>query len=125
MTKATTAEGDQIRFGPNWVTARRGSLKVFQNHLECGDWKIGYVEIKESVLYSVRTNFVIPGYVLKVATENKTYHFGLNYGRFWKGTLPFEVQREKGKMNYSPFSIAVRVLLYGALAYWLCTKFFQ
>lgn len=125
MAKATTAEGDQMRFGPTWVTARRASLKVFSNRLECGDWKIGYEEIKESGLYSIRTNFVIPGYVLKVATENKTYHFGLNYGRFWKGTLPFEVQREKGKMKYSPFSILIRALLYGTLAYWLYTEFFQ
>lgn len=82
MTKATTAEGDQVRYGPNWVTARRAILNVFSDRLECGDWKIEYKEIKDSVLYSIKTNLIIPGYVLKVATTERTYHFGLNAGSF-------------------------------------------
>lgn len=119
MTKATTAEGDQLRYGPNWVTARRGSLKVFDDHLECGDWRIDYSEIRKAVLSSFRSFFLrIPGYILTVETDERTYHFGLNgWGRFWKGELPFEAKRERGRLGFTWFSIIVRVILVGYIAY--------
>jgi hypothetical protein len=79
MTKATTAEGDQRKYGPNWVISRRGSLKIFDDRLECGDWRIDYTEIKDAVLCSFRSFFLrIPGYILTVETNDRTYHFGLN-----------------------------------------------
>lgn len=119
MTKATTAEGDQRKHGPNWVVSRRGSLKVFEDHLECGDWQIAYSEIDKAVLYSFRSFFLrLPGYILTVDTKDKTYHFGLNgWGDFWKGRLPLAVEREKGKLQFSWFSILVRVILVGYLGY--------
>ncbi len=119
MTKATTAEGDQRRYGPNWVMSRRGSLKIFDDHLECGDWRIDYSEITNAVLCSFRSFFIrIPGYVLTVETQNRTFHFGLNgWGQFWKGDLPFPALREKGKLGFTWFSIAVRLILVGYIAY--------
>jgi hypothetical protein len=119
MTKATTAEGDLMQHGPNWVVARRGTLKVFPDRLECGDWTIPYARVSDATLYSIRSNFVIPGYLLRVATDDTTYHFGLNAGSFWRSDLPFDVKREKGKLSYSAFSIAVRVAAVGALLYWI------
>ena len=126
MTKATTAEGDQMRHGPNWVLSRRARLKIFDDHLACGDWTIDYGDIQSTTLFSIRSNFIIPGYVLRVETEAKAFHFGLNPGRFWKGDLPFPVSREKGKLGYSVFSLLVRLLLVGYLTYrlilWVTTR---
>ncbi len=121
MTKATTAEGDQRKYGPNWVVSRRGSLKIFDDRLECGDWRIDYTEIKDAVLCSVRSFFLrIPGYILTVETNDRTYHFGLNgWGPFWKGNLPFETRREKGKLGFTWFSIIVRLILFGYIGYLL------
>lgn len=121
QTKATTAEGDQRKHGPNWITSRRGSLKVFDDRLECGNWRIEYPEITNAVLYSFRSFFLrIPGYILTVETDAKTYHFGLNgWGKFWKGELPFEVSREKGRLKFTWFSIVVRVMLFSYIAYML------
>ena len=123
MAKATVAEGDQLKYGPNWLLSRRARLKVFSDRLECGDWKIKREEISSAVLYSIRQSLVIPGYVLKVETDGKTYHFGLNYDSFWKGELPFPVKREPGKLTYSTFSIAIRLAAMGALAYFLWQRF--
>jgi hypothetical protein len=125
MTKATTAQGDQRNYGPNWVISRRASLKVFDDRLDCGDWRIDYREIKTAVLCSFRTFFLrIPGYILTVETEDRTYHFGLNgWGRFWNGDLPFELKREKGKLGFTWFSIIVRVILVGYIAYLLWQLF--
>ena len=57
MTKATTAEGDQRKYGPNWVVSRRGSLKIFDDRLECGDWRIDYTEIKALSLFIFAITF--------------------------------------------------------------------
>jgi hypothetical protein len=128
MAKATTAEGDQRKYRPNWITSRRGSLKVFDDHLECGDWRIGYSEIKNAVLYSFRSFFLrIPGYILTVDTEDRTYHFGLNgWGRFWKSELPFAAKREKGELGFTWFSIVVRLILVGYIGYiawrWIASR---
>jgi hypothetical protein len=119
MTKATTAEGDQRKYGPNWLTSRRGSLKVFDDRLECGDWRINYAEVQRAVLLSFRSFFLrVPGYILTVETADRKYHFGLNgWGRFWKGDLPFEAERENGTLGFTWFSIALRIVLAGYVGY--------
>ena len=123
MTKGITAEGDQLKRGPNWILARRGKLKLFDDHLECGNWTIQYSEISKATLYSVRQNFIIPGYVLKIETDDKTYHFGLNSKKYWKNELPFPVERQKGKLKLSLFSIIIRLILLGIIIYHICRFF--
>ena len=115
MTKATTAEGDELRRSFNWVVSRRGTLKVKKDALECGDWRIPFDEIEEAVLFSIWS--IVPGYLLRVKSKGKIYQFGLNWNPFWKKKLPFPVSREKRKLKYSPFSIIVRLILLGYVAY--------
>ncbi|HBO45864.1 MAG TPA: hypothetical protein DD670_18455 [Planctomycetaceae bacterium] len=119
ITKATIAEGNQLKHGPNWIFARRAFLKVYEDRLECGDWLIRYEDIKDATLLSVRMNLVIPGYVLQVATDERVHHFGLNAGSFWKSELPFALTRAKGRLGYSLFSLTLRAILVGYLLYWL------
>ena len=120
MTKGTIAKGDQMKFGLAWAFARRGLLKVFDDHLECGDWRIDYPTITESTLFSVRSLFFIPSFVLRIRTGEMTYHFGLNGSAFWQGELPFPVKRENGSLGYSTVSIVFRVivLFYVVLFLW-------
>ncbi len=122
MTKATTAEGDDIRHSQNWVTSRRCTLRVATEGLECGDWRIRYSDIREAVLFSTRQLF-IPCYVFRVRTDSQVYQFGLNPGTYWKGELPFPVRREHMRLRYSPFSIVVRLVLLGAIVYYLWRNF--
>lgn len=125
MAKATAAEGDQMKYGPNWIFAKRARLKIFDDHLECGNWRINNSEIKEAVLYSIYSTFVIPGYVLRIRTPEKTYHFGVNWGSFWKGDLPFNVLRIKGKLGYSLTSVILRLVILGYLAYFIWKTFLR
>jgi hypothetical protein len=97
MTKATTAEGDQMKFGPNWVVAKRGMLKVFEDRIECGQWIIPNKEIKEATMYSIRSNFIIPGFVLKLLTEEKAYHFGYKLWKVLEGRAALSCQKRKRK----------------------------
>ena len=120
MTKATTAEGDQRKLGLSWAFSRRAQLKVYEHCLVCGDWTILHDQIRDAALYSVRSTLFIPGYILRIQTDQKTYHFGLNRGRFWQGELPFPVRREKAKLRYSAVSLFARCFLvvYGLLLLW-------
>lgn len=124
MTKATTAEGDDIRRSANWVTARRGLLKVYDDHLTCGNWTIPYADVEEAVLFRTRQMF-IPGYVLRVKTQGRIYQFGLNSGRFWTSDLPFSVERRTAKLKLSWFSMAVRAAALAVLGYWIWDQFFR
>lgn len=118
MTKAVVGDGDQLRTGPKWLLARRATLKLYDDHIECGDWRIDYAEIREEVLSSFRSHLLrIPGYVLAIRTDAATFHFGLNGWAYWKGELPFPVRREKAMLRMSPFSLIVRLLAVGYLAY--------
>ena len=122
LTKATTAEGDHLRHSLSWVTARRAYLMVFEDRLECRDWVIACGDIEEAVLFSVFA-FPLPGHVLRVRALSKTYQFGLNRNRFWKGDLPFPVTREKGRLGYSSFSAIARLVLLAAILYWLWNRY--
>ena len=120
MTKAVIADGDQLRTGPKWITARRGQLKLYPDRLECGNWTIAYTEIREAILSSFRSPILrIPGFILAVRTNNDTYHFGLNGWRYWKGELPFPVTRVQARLKMSPISILARAVLIGYAAYFV------
>jgi hypothetical protein len=122
MTKATTAEGEDIRHSLNWVVSRRGTLRVTSDALECGNWRIAYDDIDEAVLFRTRQAF-IPCYVLRVRSHGRIYQFGLNPGSYWKGDLPFPVQRENARLGFSWFSVVVRVFLIGVLLYFVYLRF--
>jgi hypothetical protein len=76
MTKATTAEGENLRCSLNWIVARRAMLKVMPDALVCGDWRIPYDKIDEAVLFSIWSIF--PGFLLRVRVAGTIYQFGLN-----------------------------------------------
>ena len=118
MTKAIIADGDQLKMGPQWITSRRARLRLFDDHLICGDWNVRYDDIREAVLASFRSPILrIPGYVLSVRTDTHTYHFGLNGWRYWKGELPFSVNRTNTRLRMSWISIVARAILIGYVAY--------
>ena len=122
MTKAIIADGDQLEAGPRWMTSRRAALRLFDDHLVCGDWKVRYDDIREAVLASFRSPILrIPGHVLSARTDTHTYHFGLNGSRYWKGDLPFPVTRTKTHLRLSWISITARAILIGYALYaiWL------
>ncbi|MEO1402091.1 MAG: hypothetical protein AAFV72_12705 [Cyanobacteria bacterium J06635_1] len=124
MTKATTAEGNDIRRSLNWVVSRRGLLQIYDDRLECGNWNIPYADVEEAVLFRTRQMF-IPGYVLRIKAHGKIYQFGLNPGRFWASELPFPAERRSAKLKLSWFSLTVRVAALVVLGYWIWDQFFR
>ena len=124
LTKATTAEGEDIRRSFNWMVARRGILKVYDDRLTFGSWDIPYADFEQAVLFRTRQMF-IPGYVLKVKAQGRIYQFGLNPGRFWVSELPFLVERKSVKLKLSWFSLAVRLVALAVLGRWIWLVFIR
>ena len=90
---------------------------MFEDRLECGDWTIPYAEIEAAELYQTRSMF-IPCFILKVRCKINTFQFGLNGSNYWKGELPFDVTRTKGRLKHSPLSIVLRVALVAMLVWY-------
>ena len=86
-TKATTAEGDHLRHSLSWIVSRRAPLVLYADRLECGDWTIPYEDVEGAVLVSF-WSFPLPGHILRLRAHGRTYQFGLDRNRFWKGELP-------------------------------------
>lgn len=117
MTKGVKGAAESFEYGMSWVTARRATLVVHEDRLQCGDWNIPYASISEAILFRTRQMF-IPCYILKIRTASDAYQFGLNPSKFWKGSLPFPVVRQKGRLQYSKFSIIMRIVLAAALIWY-------
>lgn len=123
LTKGIRAAGDQLKFGPNWIFSRRARLKLYDDHLECGDWSVPYDDIEQATLSAFRAGLFVTGYVLRVVTPEQTYHFGLNAGRYWQGELPFVVERTRARLRYSLLSLTSRLILFGCALYLLWNWF--
>ena len=118
MTKGVRGPSEQFEYGLSWVTSRRAALKVFPERLECSDWCIPFCEILEATLFETKQWF-IPCYILKIRTSDNTYQFGLSGNNFWKEDLPFDVERLKGRLKYSPCSSTARVVLVIGLVWYI------
>jgi hypothetical protein len=121
-TKAIRTDDIAPGYSASWITAVRGWLNVYPDRLQCGDIVIPAAAVKGAVLYEARQGF-IPVYILAVTVADGTYQFGLNPWSKIGSRLPFAFRRERVRLRYSAFSIAVRVALIAYFAYWIYRRF--
>lgn len=119
-TKGTDQEPGAPRYSANWATARRAWFRVYDDRVECGDWVIPASAVQDAVLYESRQWFM-PVSVLAVTTAARTWQFGFNPWARVAEHLPFAFRRERVRLRYSAFSVAVRVLLLGYVA-WVAVR---
>ncbi len=120
--KAIRTDESAPGYSASWVTAVRGWLNVHPDRLECSDIVIPIEAVKEAVLYEARQGF-IPVYILAVTVAQGTYQFGLNPWTNIGRHLPFPFRRERVRLQYSVFSVAVRVALLAYASYWIYRRF--
>lgn len=119
--KGTMDEGGDPKSSQSWVSARRAWFNIYDDQVECGDWTILASNVEEAVLVEARQWF-IPVRVLRIRTHDAIYQFGFNPWCNAGKHLPFEFERKKARIAYSPFSIALRVGLVLLLAYLIWRK---
>ncbi len=114
--KATNRETGKPRYSHNWLFSKRAFLKVFESRLECGRWIIPFENIRNMKLCWVSYGFFSAA-ILQVQTEDRTYQFGLNpWAKPWKH-IPIEYSEEDIRLEYSWFSIALRLLILAYLGW--------
>lgn len=117
MTKATRKPAGA---GPSiaWVLSRRGRLRLYNDHLECGNWNIPYANISKATLTRLRSGFLLPGYLLSLETRDGAFRFGLNGTKYWAGPLPFPVTREQAPFGARGVLRSTLLFTWLALVIW-------
>jgi hypothetical protein len=110
------AEDSEIQYEAGWITARRDTLILTQDKLVCGSWQIPLSTISHTTLLRTRA-FLARALVLKVSTtDDQHYQFGLRYDPAWENQTALKLSITDGKIKYSKFSVAMRIILLGQLS---------
>ena len=117
LTKASDREAGVPRRSANWAVSRRGFFRVFRDRVEVGDWRISFADVGRATLYSFPYLFFFKASVLELEANGRTYQFGFNPWAHPEEHFPIPVEEREEKLQYSPFSIAVRVLVAAYIVY--------
>jgi hypothetical protein len=120
FSKGTRAEGTDVRRSENWIVARRGWLRVFEDRLEMGTWVVPYDAISDATLFRLRS--ILGGYVLRVTTGDQMYQFGINPWALTGRRFPFPHSEQDTRVRYSRFSVAVRIAAIVSVAAWVLER---
>lgn len=117
-----TKSDSDIERGIDWVTSQRSVVLLTDKRLQCGQWDILLKDIISSELLKINTTFG-PGLVLKITTKDQNdFQFGMQMNREWTEQNVLPLTLEKGKLKYSLFSVALRLIFLGYLIYWIFEK---
>ncbi|MFC1494339.1 hypothetical protein ACFL6W_03570 [Thermodesulfobacteriota bacterium] len=113
--RATDKEQGFPRHSQHWVDSIKDKLKITDNQISCGPWKIKLSEIKSAHLYKIKTYHNIPyGKVLEIRTEQECFQFGLNPWAKAHEHIPINYSESECKMTtpipYSIYSIKQKSL---------------
>lgn len=122
--KGTSREDSEPRYSANWLVSKRAWFKIFDDRIECGSWKIPKDSIHKAIVYKTKQMF-IPVTVLQLITEEGSYQFGFNPWARPIRHLDIEVEERSVKLQYSFFSILVRVAVLAYIGYWVWSEFIQ
>ena len=101
---------------------QRAVVLLTDKRVKCGQWNIPLEDIVSSELIKINTTFG-PGQVLKITTKDQNnFQFGMQMNREWTNKTVLPLTLEKGKLKYSLFSIAMRLILLGYIIYWIIEK---
>lgn len=112
-----TDSNDEIKRGPDWVTAKRAVVLLTKQKLVCGDWEIPVESIASAKLLKI-SSLLGSGQVLKVSTTTgEHYQFGMQLNPEWTQQQVLPMTLEKGHVQYSAFSVVVRIILVAYLLF--------
>ena len=116
LCKATNKEKDEPRYSQNWAFSKRAFFKIYEDRVECDNWRIKKEDILQAHVYKVKQWF-LPANVLKLETNSGIYHFGFNPWAKPTKHLGIEFSESEVRLGYSPYSIIIRVGVLAIIAY--------
>ena len=117
-TKALKGAAGLPRPSLRYLGARRGTLRVYEDSLELGDWSIPFAEVESARLYEPLRP-LRRAQVLEIETAWTSYQFGLSGGTGVEEMLPFQIERDSRR---SPSLMALNVGLYLWVVGWVTSS---
>ncbi len=119
-----TTDKTNITLGLDWVKSQRAVIMLTQKNIICGKWSIPINSISDAKLTKLKTLFG-GAQVLTIQTVDETnYQFGMQVNPEWTNQKQLLLIVEDGNLQYSKFSIIVRLILILYLGYWVYSRFF-
>lgn len=123
MVKATDKEKEDPKRSKNWVTSRRGFLKIYNTYMKVGDWKFEFDKIDTIIVHKLK-GFPLSAIVLDFEYNEKKYQIGLNP---WTNPVPYLHNKaiiKEGKLKSSKFAFIIRLVSFSYLGYLLAHYIF-
>jgi hypothetical protein len=124
LTKATRGENANPRASFNWVVARRGWFKIFEDRVECGNWCIPLSEVQKATLFRFRYWFM-KATVIQLDTADGHYQFGFNPWASPTDHMSLTFEEQEVKLDV-PASIRLyRLAVLAAAGFWIWWSYFR
>jgi hypothetical protein len=94
-----------------WTRAKRCTLTIPAGGLQFKDIFIPFEDIEKATLHIYQSALFFEYAVLSITSGGKTHHFGIKYSEYWKGDLPFSVERVQEETPYLLFRRALMVII--------------
>lgn len=107
--KAATGISGPPRPSLAWARARRGTMRVYSDRTEIGDWVLPHTDVMDAILYETRRG--VRNRVLEIVTPERTVQVNFNPGTSPEGVLPYSIR----KADFPRAMAALRVVVWGAL----------
>lgn len=98
----------------DWTRAKSCKLSFTKNGLEYLDTITPYEEITQATIHIYQSAFFFEYGIFSISTHHFTHHFGIKYSDYWKGELPFPVERIAEETPFILFrrSLIIMILVY-------------
>jgi hypothetical protein len=106
------------------MIARRGRLKVFDDRVECGNWRIAYTDVQQAILYHYKYLFMTTT-AIHLVTADGHYQFGFNPLASPADHINLDVDEKEIELTYSTFSKILRLSLIPYIAFWVWYYFIR
>jgi len=97
-----------------WTRAQKCSLTVAKEKLIFDGSIIRFNEIEKATITIYQSALFFEYGILSLTSNGETNHFGIKYDDFWKGPLPFEVDRN---VTETPFLLFRKGLILLIIVY--------
>ncbi len=97
-----------------WTRAKKYKLVIDKEGLSYGGFFTPFEDIEKATMHIYQSAFFFEYSILSIKSGKSTHYFGIKYSDYWKGDLPFELEKIHEKSPYLLFrkSLIILILIY-------------
>lgn len=102
------------RSSSQWTRARKCKLSFSEDRLHFLDFSVRYGDVEKATIHVYQSALMFEYGIFSLQHHGETVFFGIKYDDFWKGDLPFPVERVKEE---TPFLLVRKSVLLVMILY--------